>query len=81
MIENERGYVFDKNDPGGETKFGISKKSYPHQGWSLDPMYFWIDPAGRANNGSSIMLAAKVFTRLAQQSISKNYFIKGEKNG
>ena len=30
MIENEGGYVFDKNDPGGETKFGISKKSYPH---------------------------------------------------
>ena len=32
MIENEGGYVFDQNDPGGETKFGISKKSYPHQG-------------------------------------------------
>lgn len=30
MIENEGGYVFDKNDPGDETKFGISKKSYPH---------------------------------------------------
>ena len=23
------GYVFDKNDSGGETKFGISKRSYP----------------------------------------------------
>lgn len=23
------GYIWDKNDPGGETKYGISKKSYP----------------------------------------------------
>ena len=29
VIQNEGGYVFDKNDPGGETKFGITKKSYP----------------------------------------------------
>ncbi len=28
-IQNEGGYVFDKNDLGGETKFGISKRSYP----------------------------------------------------
>ena len=25
----EGGYVWDKDDPGGETKFGISKRSYP----------------------------------------------------
>lgn len=25
----EGGYVWDKDDPGGETKYGISKKSYP----------------------------------------------------
>lgn len=29
VLANEGGYVFDKNDPGGETKFGISKRSYP----------------------------------------------------
>jgi len=29
MLQNEGSYVFDKNDPGGETKFGITKKSYP----------------------------------------------------
>ena len=29
VIQNEGGYVFDKNDPGGEPKFGISKRSYP----------------------------------------------------
>ena len=26
---HEGGYVFDKNDRGGETNFGISKRSYP----------------------------------------------------
>jgi len=29
VIQNEGGYIFDKNDLGGETKFGISKRSYP----------------------------------------------------
>jgi len=26
----EKGYVNDPNDPGGETKYGISKRSYPN---------------------------------------------------
>lgn len=30
LISHEGGYVFDPADPGGETKFGISKRSYPH---------------------------------------------------
>jgi hypothetical protein len=30
LIDNwEGGYVFDRDDPGGETKYGISKRSYP----------------------------------------------------
>lgn len=29
VLANEGGYVFDKNDPGGETKWGISKRTYP----------------------------------------------------
>lgn len=29
-IRIEGGYVNDPNDPGGETKFGISKRAYPH---------------------------------------------------
>ena len=28
-IDFEGGYVFDPDDPGGETKFGISKRSHP----------------------------------------------------
>lgn len=30
LIDHEGGYVNDPNDPGGETKFGISKRSYPN---------------------------------------------------
>lgn len=29
LISNEGGYVKHPDDPGGETKFGISKRSYP----------------------------------------------------
>ena len=29
VLKNEGGYVSDPNDPGGETKFGISKRSFP----------------------------------------------------
>jgi lysozyme family protein len=30
VLSSEGGYVNDLQDPGGETKFGISKRSYPH---------------------------------------------------
>ncbi len=30
LISHEGGYVNDPNDAGGETKWGISKRSYPH---------------------------------------------------
>ena len=29
LLKNEGGYVNDPDDPGGETRFGISKRSYP----------------------------------------------------
>lgn len=29
LLGHEGGYVFDSHDPGGETKWGISKRSYP----------------------------------------------------
>lgn len=31
VLENEGGYVNDPNDPGGETKYGISKRRYPNE--------------------------------------------------
>lgn len=30
VLENEGGCVYDKSDPGGETKYGISKRSHPN---------------------------------------------------
>lgn len=30
VLEREGGYVKDPSDRGGETKYGISKRSYPH---------------------------------------------------
>lgn len=30
LLGNEGGYVNDPNDPGGETNWGISKRSYPN---------------------------------------------------
>ena len=29
VLKHEGGYVFDRDDPGGETKYGISKRAYP----------------------------------------------------
>lgn len=29
ILEQEGGYVWDANDPGGETNWGISKRAYP----------------------------------------------------
>jgi len=31
VLKWEGGYCNDPNDPGGETKYGISKKSYPNE--------------------------------------------------
>ena len=30
VLSHEGGYVHDPRDPGGETQWGISKRSYPH---------------------------------------------------
>lgn len=30
ILDNEGGYVYNISDPGGETKWGICKRSYPH---------------------------------------------------
>lgn len=31
ILKDEGGYVFDRADPGGETKYGISKRAYPKE--------------------------------------------------
>lgn len=31
LMVNEGGYVNDPHDPGGETKYGISKRAYPEE--------------------------------------------------
>lgn len=41
LIDHEGSYVNDPSDPGGETKFGISKRSYP----DLDIKNLTIDQA------------------------------------
>lgn len=41
VVGIEAGYVNDPDDPGGETKYGISKRSYP----SLDIQNLTIDDA------------------------------------
>jgi len=41
LIGHEGGYVHDPRDPGGETKYGISKRSYP----SLDIADLNLDDA------------------------------------
>lgn len=30
LLQEEGGYVFNPDDPGGETNYGISKRSYPN---------------------------------------------------
>ena len=30
VLQNEKGYVNDPADPGGETNWGISRRAYPH---------------------------------------------------
>ena len=31
VVDVEGGYSFDPSDPGGETKYGISKRAYPNE--------------------------------------------------
>ena len=65
VLETEGGYVDDRYDPGGQTKFGISKRSYPDldiqsltvedamriylTDWWTKYSYGWIDSQEIAN--------------------------------
>ncbi len=69
-LDKEKGYVFDPDDPGGETNWGLCKRSYPE----LDiknltregaiPIYrrdFWESPRFDHVAGIFPKLAIKVF--------------------
>ena len=67
VLQHEGGDVNDPNDPGGETKYGISKKSYPHmdiENLTLDQakeIYYkdwWI--RYRINEIKDVQVATKV---------------------
>ena len=68
VIHNEKGYVFDPDDIGGETKYGMCKRSYP----SLDIKNLTIEKAkeiyhrdfwlkGKFEQIPDITLAVQVF--------------------
>ena len=67
-LAHEGGYVNDPLDPGGETKFGISRRAYPHihvstltreQAIALYKRDYWTGPGfNRIDNPA---IAAKVF--------------------
>jgi lysozyme family protein len=43
ILQAEGGYVWNKNDPGGETNYGISKRSYPELDIKNLPVQMAID--------------------------------------
>jgi lysozyme family protein len=67
-LQHEGGYVHDPADPGGETRFGISKRAYPHldikslsveQARAIYRRDYWERPGiGRLKDAA---LAARVF--------------------
>jgi lysozyme family protein len=68
VIDHEGGYVNDPQDPGGETKYGISRRSYPNLDIrELTPeqaiAIYWRDwwTAFRYGAIRSYPIAAKVF--------------------
>jgi len=62
LIEVEGGYVFDPDDPGGETYKGISRKNWVDwEGWTIVDEYKSIDAIDSMNNDSRLLLATKRF--------------------
>jgi lysozyme family protein len=78
LMYYEGGYVNDKNDAGGETKFGISKRSYPHldiknltknQAQEIYHRDFWLKAKCEEINDDN--LAAKFFDLCVNTGISQ----------
>lgn len=68
LIEIEGGYVNDPDDPGGETKYGISKRAYPEvdiktldQHGAMEIYYEDYWKRTRINELASDMVARKMF--------------------
>lgn len=68
LIDIEKGYVNDPLDPGGETKYGISKRYHPNidienltlpDAMEIYQQEYWVKPG--FNKIDNIQLAEKVF--------------------
>jgi lysozyme family protein len=57
-LELEGGYVNDPNDAGGETNFGISKRTYPD-----------LDIAGLTKDSATVIYERDFFTKYALDTI------------
>jgi len=78
-IGHEGGYVDDPTDPGGETKWGISKRSYPHlnikdltrdQAIAIYYADFWLPlKADRLHDGTAYQLLDSAVNSGIVQSI------------
>jgi len=78
VLKNEGGYVNDPTDMGGETNFGISKRSYPDvdiknltldQAKTIYKRDFWDKQ--QYNNIDNIIIAAKIFDLSVNMGASK----------
>lgn len=78
VLKNEGGYVNDPTDMGGETNFGISKRSYPNvdiknltldQAKTIYKRDFWDKQ--QYNNIDNIIIAAKIFDLSVNMGASK----------
>lgn len=78
VLKNEGSYVNDPTDMGGETNFGISKRSYPDvdiknltldQAKTIYKRDFWDKQ--QYNNIDNIIIAAKIFDLSVNMGASK----------
>jgi len=79
VLGHEGGYVNDPNDPGGETNWGISKRSYPNvdiknltrdQAVAIYYKDFWVPIKGeRLHDGTAYQLMDSAVNSGISQSI------------